>query len=80
MSHEEERARYRYRVSVRGPDGLPTTWVPSGLARQVLGISVQTLKKIPPSELPYLRINDRGDRRYDTRDIDKWINDRIVNK
>lgn len=78
--YEEDQARYRYHVSVRGPDGKPTTWVSASYACRILGIGVKTLKRIPPSQLPYLRVNDRGDRKYDTRDLQKWIDDRIVDK
>lgn len=34
-----------------------------------LGVHVNTVKRIPPQELPYFRIGTRGDRRYETGQV-----------
>jgi hypothetical protein len=45
---------------------------------QMLGISRPTLQRKSPKELPYFRINDRGDRRYHLHDVQKFIKERTV--
>jgi hypothetical protein len=37
-----------------------------------LGIHVNTIKRIPSSELPYFRVGSRGDRRYDPADVRRY--------
>lgn len=37
-----------------------------------IGISVNTLKAIPPSELPYFRVGTRGDRRYEPSAVEAY--------
>lgn len=39
----------------------------------MLGIHNNTVKKIPPTELPYFRVASRGDRRYLLEDIRAYI-------
>ena len=43
-----------------------------------LGIHVNTLKRIPPDELPYFRVSHRGDRRYFPEDVARYIARRRV--
>jgi hypothetical protein len=40
---------------------------------QMIGIHLNTLKKIPALELPYYRIGRRGDRRYRFGDVEAYI-------
>jgi hypothetical protein len=40
---------------------------------RLLGIHGNTVKKIPPEELPYFRIGSRGDRRYFPSDVRAYI-------
>jgi len=42
-------------------------------ASRHLGVHVNTLKRIPPTELPYFRIGSRGDRRYLHPDVQAYI-------
>lgn len=45
---------------------------------EILGIHVNTVKKIPPNELPYFRIGNRGDRKYRYYDVKAYIMRRTV--
>lgn len=45
---------------------------------QIFNIHVNTLKRIPPSELPFLRVCSRGDRRYSVVDIQDFIDRRTA--
>ncbi len=36
---------------------------------KMLNVHNNTIKRIPPDELPYIRIGHRGDRRYRTEDV-----------
>lgn len=47
------------------------------LARR-LGIGLAAAKRIPASELPYVRVNSRGDRRYQAKDVDAFLARRRV--
>lgn len=41
-----------------------------------LGVHVNTVKRKPPSELPYWTINARGDRRYDPDVVERYVLER----
>jgi hypothetical protein len=41
-----------------------------------LGTHVNTVKRIPPSELPFFRVGHRGDRRYELEDVERYIRQR----
>lgn len=43
-----------------------------------LGIHQQSVKRIPASDLPFFRVNNRGDRRYFREDLDNYITMRMV--
>jgi hypothetical protein len=60
------------------PTRSPVVWVMSGEAAEMLGIHINTLKRIPPAELPYMRANARGDRRYLRTDVKAYIERRMV--
>jgi hypothetical protein len=45
---------------------------------KTLGIHVNSLKRIPPSDLPYIRMFNRGDRRYRSVDVRAYIEGRMV--
>lgn len=50
-------------------------------AREVaawLGIHPNTVKRIPPADLPYFRATARGDRRYHVDDVRAYIERRTV--
>lgn len=38
-----------------------------------LGVHLNTVKRIPPSELNFFRIGSRGDRRYRLADVEAYI-------
>lgn len=38
-----------------------------------LGVHVNTVKRIPPEEMPYFRVGSRGDRRYQIEDVKAYI-------
>lgn len=37
-----------------------------GEVAEFLGMHVNSVKRIPPKDLPYFRVGTRGDRRYET--------------
>jgi len=45
-----------------------------------LGVCVNTVKRIPPADLPFFRIGSRGDRRYLQSDVIAYIAKRMVFK
>jgi len=47
---------------------------------KLFNIHVNTLKRMPPEDLPFMRITTRGDRRYLRKDIEAFIEKRIINK
>ncbi len=46
----------------------------------LLGIHGNTVKRIPPEELPYFRVGSRGDRRYDGKDVRAYILSKTVTR
>jgi hypothetical protein len=48
-------------------------------AAVLLGVHINTLKRIPPDQLPYFRVGTRGDRRYHMRDVKAYMNRRTEN-
>jgi len=53
-------------------------WMSAKETAQALGIHDNTVKRIPPSKLPYMRMNDRGDRKYWYEDVNAYIDGRMV--
>lgn len=53
-------------------------WISSRDVGEMLGCDYKTVRKIKPSELPYWRANDRGDRKYDREDVLAYIERRMV--
>ena len=45
-----------------------------------LGVHVQTVKRLPASDLPFFRVNSRGDRRYFREDLESYITVRMASK
>lgn len=43
---------------------------------ELLGIHVNTVKKLRPEVLPYFRVGTRGDRRYWPEDVQAYIKQR----
>lgn len=43
-----------------------------------LGVHANTVKRIPPAELPYFRIGTRGDRRYLLENVLEYIRRRTI--
>jgi hypothetical protein len=43
-----------------------------------LNVHVNTVKRIPPRDLPFFRVGGRGDRRYSVRDVLAYIERRRV--
>ena len=58
---------------------LPTLLPVAGVAA-ALGLSVSATKRIPPEELPYLRVARRGDRRYTTDAVRAYLEARRVDR
>jgi DNA-binding transcriptional MerR regulator len=50
----------------------------AGEVAMLLGVHVNTVKRLPPSELSFFRVGHRGDRRYDPRDVRAYIAARTV--
>lgn len=44
----------------------------------ILGLHWQTVKSIPSTALPFVRVNDRGDRRYSRADVEAYLAARRV--
>lgn len=53
-------------------------WMSVSEAAQKLGMHINTLKKLPPEELPYFRVTARGDRKYRIEDVEGYIESRMV--
>lgn len=53
-------------------------WLSVREVGEMLGWDRSTVKRIPPSELPYFRSNDRGDRKYKREDVLAYIERRMV--
>lgn len=45
---------------------------------RALGVSPRTVKRIPPSQLPYVRIGSRGDRRYSVTELERYTLERTM--
>jgi excisionase family DNA binding protein len=46
---------------------------------ELLGVHNNTVKRIPPADIPFFRVGSRGDRRYIRWDIERYIERRMVN-
>lgn len=44
----------------------------------MLDLHPNTVKRLPPAELPYWTFNKRGDRKYDKADVEAFIEKRWV--
>jgi hypothetical protein len=53
-------------------------WLSPNEVAVALGLHVNTVKRIPPEELPYFRVTSRGDRKYRIEDIEGYIEGRMV--
>lgn len=53
-------------------------WLSISEASRALGMHANSIKRIPPAELPYMRLGDRGDRKYHRNDIVAFIEKRMV--
>jgi excisionase family DNA binding protein len=53
-------------------------WLTAMDVARYFGIHVKTVKRIPPNELPYLRIGGRGDRLYRRADVEAFIERNVV--
>ena len=45
---------------------------------EILGLTRDTVKTIPAGELPFYRVNTRGDRRYRRSDVEAYLARRRV--
>lgn len=45
-----------------------------------LGVHPNTVKRIPPADLPYFTVSSRGDRRYSIEAVQQYIEDRAVGR
>lgn len=57
----------------------PVKWLSAWQIAEMLNIHMNTVKRIPPKDLPYIRVVRRGDRRYKVEDVNKYIEERTVN-
>ena len=53
-------------------------WLSVNEAAHMLDVHNNTLKRFPPSEIPYMRIGSRGDRKYRRADVEAYIERRMV--
>lgn len=62
------------------PPKQESGWLSVNETARSLGLHNNTVKRIPPSELPYMRATTRGDRKYWYEDINAYIEKRMVRK
>ena len=62
----------------KAPRKAESDWLSVNETAQALGLHNNTVKKIPPSELPYMRVTTRGDRKYRLDDVAAYIERRMV--
>lgn len=62
------------------PRKAASIWLTATEAAEALGLHNNTVKKIPPGDLPYMRVNARGDRKYARDDVAAYIERRMVRK
>jgi len=53
-------------------------WFSATQAADYLGVHTNTLKRISPEQLPYMRVTSRGDRRYRIEDIEGYIDSKMI--
>lgn len=56
----------------------PSEALTSTEAARRLGVSPRTVKRLPASQLPYFRLNARGDRRYPRAELERFIRERTL--
>jgi hypothetical protein len=64
----------------KAPPKPESSWLSVNETAQALGLHNNTVKRIPPSELPYMRVTARGDRKYWWDDVAAYIERRMVRK
>ena len=57
-----------------------SNWLTPYEVAQALGLHVNTVKRLPPSELPYMQATSRGDRKYWYEDVNAYIEKRMIRK
>jgi excisionase family DNA binding protein len=55
-----------------------TTMLTIRQVAEILGVHVNTVHRLPESDLPYYRIVARGDRRYRREDVEAYLEERRV--
>ncbi len=53
-------------------------WYDASEVAKHLGVHVTSIKRIPETDLPYMRYGKRGDRKYHKKDIENYISSRMV--
>ena len=53
-------------------------WLRASEVAKIFHVHVNTVKRLPPKDLPYLRFGSRGDRLYNYKDIEEYIRVRTV--
>lgn len=56
-----------------------TLWTAQQVAKY-MGVHINTVKSIKPENLPYYRIVERGDRRYNPHEVDRYLAERRVTR
>lgn len=62
----------------KAPSKPESCWLSVNETAEVLGVHNNTVKRIPASELPYMRVVARGDRKYWFEDVNAYIERRMV--
>lgn len=60
------------------PNKSPSDWLSVNETAIMLGLHNNTVKRIPPEYLPFMRVTDRGDRKYRVSDVEAYIERRMV--
>jgi hypothetical protein len=60
------------------PNKEESGWMSVHEVARALGLHNNTVKRIPPCHLPYMRVTSRGDRKYWYADVNTYIERRMV--
>jgi len=64
----------------KAPPKEESSWLSVNETAQALGLHNNTVKRICPTKLPYMRVTDRGDRKYWYEDVNSYIESRMVRR
>jgi len=57
---------------------IEVVWLTAREVALYMGVHLNTVKRLPASDLPFTRVVRRGDRRYHIEDVDSYLERRTV--